>query len=94
MVLTSLNLFIWHSYPSEYTASKEYYLSFGNFESIFMKCPRVHFNGYYCLREKYTHKTEPSLTRPKGSFQVVHYYRYVRFFPDGSILYQVSNRRL
>ena len=56
LVQTNLRHFVWQSSPSDYRVSKEYFQSFGDFEEIFLKCPRVHFNGYYCLREKYMHR--------------------------------------
>lgn len=94
MVNTDLRYFIWQSRLSDFRVSREYYESFGNFEDIFVKAPRIHFNGYYFIREKYTHRCEPTFEKPLGGYQVVQYYRYVRFFPDGSLLYQVSNKKL
>ena len=94
LVTSDLRFFIWQSRPADYRVGRQYYESFSDFEDIFMKAPRVHFNGYYVIREKYTHRCEPSFERPQGGYEVVQYYRYVRFFPDGSLLYQVSNRKL
>ena len=94
MVNSDLSYFIWQSRPFDYRVTKDYYQSFGDFEDMYVKAPRVHFNGYYCLREKYAHRCEPTFEKPQGGVVIVHYYRYVRFFPDGSLLYQVSNRKL
>lgn len=60
MVNSDLSYFIWQSRPSDYRVNKDYYQSFGNFEEIYTKAPRVHFNGYYCVREKYAHRCEPT----------------------------------
>ncbi len=37
---------------------------------------------------------QKTFDRTNTPFHVVHYYRYIRFFPDGSIVYQISNRKM
>lgn len=46
------------------------------------------------FREKYTRRGDYSPDMVGLQYFVVHYYRYMRFFPDGSILYKLSNRKL
>lgn len=49
-VNSDLSYFIWQSRVSDYKVNRAYYESFGNFEDIYVKAPRVHFNGFYCLK--------------------------------------------
>jgi hypothetical protein len=66
----------------------------GKFQDMYYKAPRVHFNGYYMLRERYVRPAAQSILLSAPKFTVVYYYRYVRFVPDGSLLYTLSNNRL
>lgn len=57
-------------------------------------CPRVHYNGFYTLREKYVRPVEHGLNMCVQKYNVIYYYRYVRFVRDGSVLYTFSNIKL
>jgi len=46
------------------------------------------------LREKYLRRGDYSLDTPGIPLYLVEYYKYVRFFTNGSLLYKLSNRRL
>lgn len=86
---------MWHCQPEQFILDKQYYLNtFGSFEGIYNCAPRVHFNGYYVLRERYTRRGDHSLDNPGIQVHLVEYYKYVRFFPNGSLLYKLSNRKL
>lgn len=90
-----MRLLVWHCTPESFLLEKEYYMAvYGDYEKIYHSAPRVNFNGFYVFREKYSRRGEYSLEAAGLPYYVVYYYRYMRFFPDGSILYKLSNRRL
>jgi hypothetical protein len=66
----------------------------GGFEDIYFKAPRLHFNGYYVLREKYVRPVEHGLNMMVQKYNVIYFYRYIRFVEDGSVLYTFSNLKL
>ncbi|XP_003384131.1 PREDICTED: F-box only protein 9-like [Amphimedon queenslandica] len=61
-----------------------------NWRHIFITQPHVHFNGVYISRSLYVRTGERSLDRLYKPFHTVVYYRYIRFFTDGSVLYMTS----
>ena len=71
-----------------------YFKSFGSYESLFLRCPRLHFNGYYVCREKYVRIGEKNEKYPVAPIHVIYYYRYFRFLPDGTVLYHVRGKRI
>lgn len=90
-----MRMLVWHCSPESFKLPKEYYLAtYGDYEHVYKHAPRVNFNGYYVFREKYMRRGEYSLDVVGRPFFVVYYYRYMRFFPDGAILYKLSNRKL
>jgi hypothetical protein len=66
----------------------------GGFEDIYFKAPRLHLNGYYMLREKYVRPVEHGINMAAQKYNVIYFYRYMRFMEDGSVLYTFSNLKL
>ncbi|CAH1971756.1 unnamed protein product [Acanthoscelides obtectus] len=60
---------------------------YNSWRCMFIERPRVHFNGCYISKTTYIRNGENSFQdqfyRP---WHLVTYYRYLRFFPDGSVL--------
>ena len=92
--MLNLRNFIWRMDMGELTTDGQYFKSFGSYESLFKHCPRLHFNGYYVCREKIVRIGEKSDKYPVTPIHVIYYYRYFRFFPDGTVLYHVRGKRL
>lgn len=94
-VETDLRHFIWHCKPESFYVNPDSHLiTYGSYEGIYRNAHRLNFNGFYCLRERYTKRGDYSLDTPGRPLLVIYYYRYVRFFPDGMFLYKLSNRKL
>lgn len=51
--------------------------------------PRLHFNGVYVCRHKYVKMGDKGFTNSITPMHVIYYYRYIRFFEDGSLLCHV-----
>ncbi|XP_041361762.1 F-box only protein 9-like [Gigantopelta aegis] len=58
----------------------------GSWRRMFIEKPHVLLNGCYISRTTYVRQGEQSLDYFYRPYHVVEYYRFVRFFPEGSIL--------
>ena len=74
---------------SSFQLAPGYYKSFGNYRNMFVKCPRVNLNGYYIQRDKYLRVGVKDEKHPFTPIHVIYYYRYIRFFEDGTVIYHV-----
>jgi len=86
--------YVWQIKPFDLRLPSNHFRSLGSFENVYNLCPRVHFNGYYVMREKYVRPVEHGLNMCVQKYYVVYYYRYIRFMRDGSVLYTFSNLKL
>jgi len=86
--------YVWQIKPFDLRLPANYFRSMGSFENIYKMCPRIHFNGFYMLREKYVRPVEHGMNMCAQKYNVIYYYRYVRFVRDGSVLYTFSNIKL
>ena len=66
-----------------------YYKSFGSYRNLFLNCPRIHFNGYYVLRDRYIRVGVKDERNPIAPINVTYFYRYLRFLEDGTVIYHV-----
>eukprot|EP00878_Enallax_costatus_P024541 GHUV01026194.1.p1 GENE.GHUV01026194.1~~GHUV01026194.1.p1 ORF type:complete len:277 (+),score=60.16 GHUV01026194.1:176-1006(+) len=57
---------------------------------LFLECPHLRFDGLYASRNTYIRQGVSEWRREKGSCFLVTYFRYFRFFPDGTLLYRTS----
>ncbi|KAG1672950.1 hypothetical protein FOA52_012395 [Chlamydomonas sp. UWO 241] len=64
----------------------------GSWRRMFLEQPHVRFDGVYVSRNTYvkTGVADMSLRRAQHAVVIVAYYRYYRFFPDGTLLYRTS----
>ncbi|PVD32500.1 hypothetical protein C0Q70_07939 [Pomacea canaliculata] len=63
-------------------SSKKY----GTWRRMYLDRPHLLFNGCYISRATYFRQGEQGMDQFYRPFHMVEYYRYVRFFPDGSML--------
>ena len=56
---------------------------------MFLEVPHLRFDGVYVSRNSYIRTGVPELSRHRIVSLAV-YYRYYRFFPDGTMLYRTS----
>lgn len=61
----------------------------GSWKRLFLATPHVRFEGLYVSRNTYIRQGAAELRR-SATCHLVTYYRYFRFFPDGSLLYRTS----
>lgn len=62
------------------------FVPFKSWRDMFLRRPRVRFDGVYISKTSYMREGEKSLD---GFYRAVHqveYYRYLRFFPDGQVI--------
>ncbi|KAM4607955.1 F-box only protein 9 [Polymixia lowei] len=59
---------------------------FNSWREMFLKRPRVRFDGVYISRMSYIRQGEESLDGFYRAWHQVEYYRYLRFFPDGQVM--------
>jgi len=72
------------NFPQAYSDSKDYVESFKSWRTMWLKRPRVRFNGVYVSKVSYFKQGAPSLTMCV-SFHRVTFYRYIRFYEDFSV---------
>ena len=85
-VIHKLRKYVW---GEEMIVSKQptsYYQSFGGYKQLFLNAPRVNFNGFYFWKHEYRKEEEKDLLKNVGNVHIIKYYRYLRFFPDGSVI--------
>ncbi|CAK6951605.1 F-box only protein 9 [Scomber scombrus] len=59
---------------------------FISWREMFLQRPRVRFDGVYISKTSYMRQGEESLDGFYRAWHHVEYYRYLRFFPDGSVI--------
>lgn len=52
-VQNNLRNYIWKMDLNSFVLEPSYYKSFGSYQGLFRRCPKVNLNGYYMLRDKY-----------------------------------------
>lgn len=60
--------------------------SFGTYRNMYIERPHLRYNGCYISKSTYYRQGEKGLDNYYCPFQVVDYYRYMRFFPEGKVL--------
>jgi len=61
--------------------------SYGSWREMFIKRPRLRFNGAYISKTTYIRPGEPAFQdQTYRPWHIVDYYRYLRFFPEGIVL--------
>ncbi|KAK7485684.1 hypothetical protein BaRGS_00023133 [Batillaria attramentaria] len=63
---------------------------FGGWRKMYLERPHLMFNGCYISRATYVRQGEQGMDNFYRPFHMVAYYRYIRFFPDGSMLMMCS----
>eukprot|EP00731_Ephydatia_muelleri_P031420 Em0022g934a len=58
----------------------------GGWREMFISRPHLYFNGIYISKTSYIRSGERSLDTFYKPYHSVVYYRYLRFFPDGSVI--------
>lgn len=58
-----------------------------DWREMFLKRPRLNFDGVYISRTSYARAGEQSLDNLYRPWHLVEYFRYLRFFPDGTVLF-------
>ncbi len=54
---------------------------------MYLRRPRLNFDGVYISKTSYVRAGEQSLDNFYAPWHLVEYYRYFRFFADGSVLF-------
>jgi hypothetical protein len=57
---------------------------------MYLKRPRLNFDGVYISKASYARSGEQSLDNFYRPWHVVEYYRYLRFYSNGSVLFLTS----
>jgi hypothetical protein len=78
-------------YPEEYLIEPGYVNSFGTWRSIWLHWPRIKFHGVYVAKTKYFRVGEGAFDKP---VHLIRFFRYLRFYPDGSLVCITSNNKL
>lgn len=60
--------------------------TFGTYRNMYIERPHLRYNGCYIGKSTYYRQGEKGLDNYYCPFQVVNYYRYIRFFPEGKVL--------
>lgn len=65
--------------------------SFDSWRSMFLQKPRLNFDGAYISKASYARAGEKSLDNFYSPWHLVEYYRYFRFFSDGTVVFLTCN---
>ena len=57
---------------------------------MYLKRPRLNFDGVYISKSAYARAGEQGLDNFYQPWHLVEFYRYLRFFPDGTVLFLTS----
>lgn len=63
---------------------------YSDWRSMYLQRPRINFDGVYISKSSYARAGERSLDNFYQPWHLVEYYRYLRFFADGSVLFLTS----
>jgi F-box protein 9 len=63
---------------------------FKSWRKMYINRPHLYFHGVYISKISYVRRGEHSLDGYYKPYHTVIYYRYLRFFPDGVVMYQTS----
>lgn len=72
------------TYPKKYRESREYLRGFGSWRNMWIKRPKIRFNGVYVSRVSYFKQGQPNMDN-LPSFHKVVFYRFLRFYSDFSV---------
>lgn len=61
-----------------------------SWRQMYINTPHLYFHGVYISKISYVRRGERSLDGYYKPYHTVVYYRYLRFFPDGVVMYQTS----
>lgn len=53
---------------------------------MFLNAPRINFNGFYLWKQQHRKEEDKNLLSNLGNVHFIKYYRYLRFFEDGSVI--------
>ncbi|XP_028406114.1 F-box only protein 9-like [Dendronephthya gigantea] len=62
----------------------------GSWREMYLKRAHILYNGVYISKVSYTRPSEPTFEQHYTPYQLIIYYRYLRFFTDGSVLFLTS----
>jgi hypothetical protein len=85
---------IWTPNLKTYYTPNSFYKQFDNFQGVYLKAPRVLFDGVYVMKEKYIRAGTKDLTGFYDPYHTVEFYRYLKFFPDGHVLSCLSVNKI
>lgn len=64
--------------------------TYSNWRDMYLQRPRLNFDGVYISKSSYARAGEQGLDNFYQPWHLVEYYRYLRFFADGSVLFLTS----
>ena len=64
-----------------------YLTSYSNWRNMFLTRPHLNYDGIYISKTSYARAGEKSLDMYYAPWHLVEYYRYLRFFSDGTVLF-------
>jgi hypothetical protein len=65
-------------------------LTYSDWRTMYLNRPRLNFDGVYISKASYARSGEQSLDNFYRPWHVVEYYRYMRFFSNGTVLFLTS----
>ena len=86
--------FVWLPDVKSYYIGRNYFKKYKDFRSVYFNAPRLSFIGYYVMKGKYLRDGERDPNSQYAPFHLVEYYRYFRFYPDGSVSHCLSVKKL
>ena len=71
-----------------------FFKEFKDWRQMFIHAPRVNFKGVYYMKERYLKTGQKISSQSYDPVYVVEFFRYIRFFPDGTCLSGLSLKKI
>jgi hypothetical protein len=85
---------VWIPSLKDYYTPNSYFKQFENYQGVYLKAPRVFFDGVYVMKEKYIRAGTKDLHGFYDPYHVIEFYRYLKFFPDGHAISCLSVNKI
>lgn len=84
---------VWGSLSIQNQNFEQLKQKYPDYKTFYDKQPRINFCGVYAIKETYTRYGEPGWNQNYAQQHLVEFYRYVRFWKDGSLTMFLSNKK-
>ncbi|KAM3139168.1 hypothetical protein pb186bvf_008766 [Paramecium bursaria] len=86
-------LFVWQNVDLEQIDYEQLKLKYSSFREMYNKQPRINYCGLYAMKESYIKRGEADFSQTYAPCHIIEFYRYTRFWQDGSVTMMLTNKK-